>query len=157
MKSVLTLLTILLTSLTLSSAYAKSTSQVEANKKLVKDFYELAFNKHKPTEAAKLYIGDKYIQHNPHVPNGTAAFYNYFEDHFKKNPESHVIIHRVIGDGDLVALHLHSKENKKDLGRAIVDIFRVENGKIVEHFDVVQEVPAKTANGNTMFDGSNEK
>jgi predicted SnoaL-like aldol condensation-catalyzing enzyme len=136
---------------------AAAANDVEANKKLVRDFYEMAFNEHKPTEAAKKYFGDKYIQHNPNVPNGAAAFYNYFEGHFKKNPKSHVKIYRVIGDGDLVALHLHSKQNDTDLGRAIVDIFRVENGKIVEHFDVVQAVPAKTANGNTMFDGSNEK
>ncbi|TDP55447.1 putative SnoaL-like aldol condensation-catalyzing enzyme [Bacteriovorax stolpii] len=137
-----------------TSLYAETLQ--EKNKKLVVDFYELAFNKHKPTEAAKKYIGNKYIQHNPHVPNGAEAFYNYFEGHFKKNPESHVIIKRALADGDLVALHLHSKENKADLGRAIVDIFRVENGKIVEHFDVVQEVPAKTANGNTMFEGDKE-
>lgn len=128
----------------------------EANKKLVVDFYELAFNAHKPTEAAKKFIGNKYIQHNPHVPNGAKPFYSYFEEYFKKNPESHVSIKRTAADGDLVFLHLHSKENKTDLGRAIVDIFRVENGKIVEHFDVIQDVPEKTANGNTMFDGNKE-
>jgi len=128
----------------------------EKNKKLVRDFYELAFNGHEPTEAAKKYIGSKYIQHNPHVPNGAAAFYEYFEDFFQKNPTAHVTIHRAIADGDLVALHLHSRLSEKDLGRAIVDIFRVENGKIVEHFDVIQDVPEKTANGNTMFDGNNE-
>lgn len=131
-----------------------SKSVAEQNKKSVMEFYELAFNQHKPTEAAKKYFGDKYIQHNPHVPNGAAAFYNYFEDFFKKNPKSHVKIHRALADGDLVALHLHSKIDDKDLGRAVVDIFRLENGKIVEHFDVVQAVPEKTANGNTMFEGS---
>nr|WP_200860200.1 hypothetical protein [Pseudobdellovibrio exovorus] len=56
-----------------------------------------------------------------------------------------------------MALHIHSKLNEKDLGRAIVDIFRVENEKIVEHFDVIQSVPAKTVNGNTMFDGNSTK
>lgn len=124
----------------------------EKNKKIVTDFYEMSFNQHKPTEAAKKYIGDKYIQHNPFVPNGAEAFYSYFEGHFKKNPESRAIIKRAIADGDLVVLHVHSKQNKNDLGRAVVDIFRVENGKIVEHFDVIQAVPEKTANGNTMFE-----
>jgi predicted SnoaL-like aldol condensation-catalyzing enzyme len=123
----------------------------DANKKLVRDFYEMAFNQHKPTEAAKKYIGSKYIQHNPNVPNGAEAFYGYFEGFFKKNPQSHVSIKRALADGDLVALHLNSKVDEKDRGRAIVDIFRVENGKIVEHWDVIQEVPEKTANGNTMF------
>jgi len=132
-------------------AFGKNGDQVEKNKKLVRDFYEMAFNQHKPTEAAKKYIGDKYIQHNPHVPNGAAAFYGYFEGFFKEHPKSRVEIKRVLGDGDLVALHLNSKMDDKDRGKAIVDIFRVENGKIVEHWDVVQDVPEKAANENTMF------
>lgn len=131
-----------------------SSSVEELNKKIVTEFYEMAFNQHKPTEAAKKYFGDKYIQHNPQVPNGAAAFYGYFEGFYKEHTKAHVKIYRVIADGDLVALHLHSKIDEKDLGRAVVDIFRLENGKIVEHFDVVQSVPAKTANGNTMFEGS---
>lgn len=139
-----------LIALSLSNLSYAETLQ-EKNKKMVKEFYELAFNSHKPTEAAKKYIGNKYIQHNPHVPNGAEAFYSYFEGHFKKNPESHVDIKRVLADGDLVVLHLLSKENKADMGRAIVDIFRVENGKIVEHWDVVQDVPKDSANTNTMF------
>lgn len=142
-----------------SSAHGKGakTMTPAENKKIVVDFYELAFNKHKPTEAANLYIGDKYIQHNPRVPNGAEAFYTYFEDYFKKNPNARSVIHRTLAEGDLVALHVNSKASENDRGRAIVDIFRVENGKIVEHFDVVQEVPEKTANGNTMFDGTNSK
>lgn len=128
----------------------------EANKKVVTDFYELSFNQHRPTEAAKKYFGAKYIQHNPQVPNGAAAFFNYFEGFYREHPKARVKIYRVIADGDLVALHLHSKIDDKDLGRAVVDIFRVENGKIVEHFDVAQAVPAKSANGNSMFDGNKE-
>jgi predicted SnoaL-like aldol condensation-catalyzing enzyme len=123
----------------------------EKNKKLVRDFYELAFNQHKPTEAAKKYIGDKYIQHNPNVPNGAEAFYTYFEAYFKQHPKSHVIFSHILADNDLVALHLNAKADEKDRGRAIVDIFRVENGKIVEHWDVVQDVPEKTVSGNSMF------
>jgi predicted SnoaL-like aldol condensation-catalyzing enzyme len=123
----------------------------EQNKKFVREFYEMAFNQHKPTEAAKKYIGDKYIQHNPYVPNGAEAFYGYFEGFFKEHPQSRAEIKRVIGDGDLVVLHLNAKIDDKDRGRAIVDIFRVENGKIVEHWDVIQVVPEKSANDNTMF------
>lgn len=137
------------------AAASSRTPQEEANARIVTAFYDLAFNQHKPTEPARLYIGDRYIQHNPGVPNGAAAFYGYFEGFFRDNPQSRAIIHRVIADGDLVALHVHSQETPSDPGRAIVDIFRVENGKIVEHFDVIQPVPtAPTANGNTMFDGS---
>ncbi len=146
--------TLILSTLTSFSSYA---GDLEVkNKKVVVDFYELAFNKHKPTEAAKKYIGNKYIQHNPFVPNGAPAFYNYFEQHFKENPESQALIKRVIAEGDLVVLHINSKQNKKDLGRAVIDIFRVEDGKIVEHWDVIQAVPEKTANGNTMFEGTKE-
>jgi predicted SnoaL-like aldol condensation-catalyzing enzyme len=135
------------------AASGSRTATEAENARIVTAFYELAFNQHRPTEAARLYIGDRYIQHNPHVPNGAEAFYGYFEGFFRENPQSRVTIHRVIVDGDLVVLHLHSQETPDDPGRAIVDIFRVENGKIVEHFDVIQDVPATTANGNTMFEG----
>lgn len=132
---------------------ASRTPAETANARIVTDFYEMAFNQHRPTEAARLYIGDRYIQHNPNVPNGAAAFYGYFEGFFRDHPQSRVTIHRVLADGDLVALHLHSQETPDDPGRAIVDIFRLENGKIIEHFDVIQQVPTTTANGNTMFEG----
>lgn len=133
------------------SQAASSQTTTETNKKLVRDFYEMAFNAHRPTEAAKKYLGSKYIQHNPGVPDGAVPFYTYFEGHFKANPQSKVEIKRVIGDGDLVVLHLLSKQNDQDRGRAIVDIFRVEEGKIVEHWDVIQPIPEKSANNNTMF------
>jgi predicted SnoaL-like aldol condensation-catalyzing enzyme len=123
----------------------------DQNKKIVRDFYELAFNDHKPRAAAAKYIGDTYIQHNPFVPNGAAPFYEHFEDYFSKHPHSYVVFSHVLAEGDLVVLHLHSRTEHSDLGKAIVDIFRVEGGKIVEHWDVSQEVPATTASGNTMF------
>ena len=127
-------------------------TQQEKNKKMVLDFYDLAFNKHRPTEAAKKYIGETYIQHNPNVPNGAEPFYTYFEGHFKKNPKSKAVFKRSAADGDLVFLHLNSKLNDQDPGRAVVDIFRVENNKIVEHWDVIQDVPTKDlGNANTMF------
>lgn len=63
----------------------------DPNKKLVHDFYDLAFNQHKPREAAQKYIGDHYIQHNPFVPNGTEPFYIYFEGYFNEHPKSHVL------------------------------------------------------------------
>lgn len=132
---------------------ASRTATEAENARIVVAFYDLAFNQHRPTEAARLYIGDRYIQHNPDVPNGAEPFYAYFEGFFRDNPQSRATIHRVIADGDLVALHVHSQETPDDPGRAIVDIFRVENGRIIEHFDVIQPVPAATANSNTMFSG----
>lgn len=143
-----------LTALTLGLFFAFTAfggTMESTNKKIVCDFYEMAFNQHKPTEAAQKYIGDQYIQHNPYVLNGAVAFYGYFEDYFKVHPKSRVELKRVIGEGDLVVLHLHSRKDDQDRGRAIVDIFRVQNGKIVEHWDVIQDVPEKSANANTMF------
>ena len=127
---------------TFANAASQNNSIQEQNKKIVIDFYELAFNQHQPEQAAKKYIGDHYIQHHPGVPDGAEAFYSYFAKYFKEHPESHVEIKRALADGDLVALHLHSRQNKADNGRAIVDLFRLENGKIVEHWDVIQNVPA---------------
>lgn len=141
---------ILAGALVAAAAHAKESTQ-ERNKKVVTDFYEMAFNQHKPTDAAKKYFGNKYIQHNPNVPNGAEAFYRYFEPYFQQHPQAHSKIYQALADGDLVALHVHSVQDDKDLGRAIVDIFRLENGKIVEHWDVIQAVPEKTANGNSMF------
>ena len=127
----------------------------EATKKIVVDFYDMAFRQHQPKKAADAYLGTTYIQHNPRVPNGPAAFSGFFEGFFAKNPTASSSVKRVLADGDLVAIHSNSKLNPQDRGRAIVDIFRVENGKIVEHWDVIQDVPETSANGNTMFDGTN--
>ncbi|MBX3302161.1 MAG: ester cyclase [Nitrospira sp.] len=149
MKAVSVILAPMVVLLVATAALAETVA--EKNKKLVRDFYELAFNQHRPTEAAKKYIGEQYIQHNPNVPNGAEAFYGFFEGFFKEHPKSHVDIKRILADGDLVALHLHSKVDENDPGLAIIDIFRVENGKIVEHWDVIQPVPEKAANSNTMF------
>ncbi|WP_411824105.1 ester cyclase [Leptospira sp. 'Mane'] len=123
----------------------------EKNKQIVGDFYNLIFKDHKPKEAVERYVGDKYIQHNPYVPDGTEAFLGFFIPFFKENPDSIAEIKRIVAEGDLVFLHVHAKQNKQDRGQAIIDIFRVENGKIVEHWDVVQPIPEKSANTNTMF------
>jgi predicted SnoaL-like aldol condensation-catalyzing enzyme len=132
-----------------SATFGKTTP--EQNKKIVTAFYTLTFVEHKPEKAVELYVGDKYIQHNPRVPDGSKAFLDFFVPFFKTHPDQRAEITQTIADGDLVALHVHAKTNKEDRGRAVVDIFRVENGKIVEHWDVVQDVPEKSANTNTMF------
>jgi predicted SnoaL-like aldol condensation-catalyzing enzyme len=122
----------------------------EANKKVVIDFYEKALNQ-KDFEAAAKYFGPRYIQHNPLVPNGPdglKALVTLLKDKF---PNSHSEIKRAIAEGDYVVLHVHSVRAPGERGRAIVDIFKLENGKIVEHWDVIQEVPEKAANDNTMF------
>lgn len=121
------------------------------NKKIVTDFYEGVFLKHQVQKYSDRYIGNQYIQHNPHVPDGKAPFVNYFTGYFKENPQAKNVIKRAIAEDDLVVLHVHSSQNAQDRGEAIVDIFRVQNGKIVEHWGVQQAIPEQSANRNTMF------
>lgn len=130
---------------------AKQTQLAAENKKIVIDFYEGVFLKHQVQEYSDRYIGQQYIQHNPHVPDGKAPFVNYFTQYFKENPQASNVIKRAVAEGDLVFLHVHSTQNKQDRGKAIIDIFRVEDGKIVEHWDVQQSIPEQSANQNTMF------
>ena len=130
---------------------AKQAERAAENKKIVVDFYEGVFLKHQVQEYSDRYIGHQYIQHNPHVPDGKAPFVNYFTQYFKENPQASNVIKRAVAEGDLVFLHVHSTQNKQDRGEAIIDIFRVEDGKIVEHWDVQQSIPEQSANQNTMF------
>ena len=125
-------------------------ADLEANKKIVVDFYNKGLND-KDFDAAAKYFGPRYVQHNPGAANGPEGFKRLVGFLKEKFPNSRNEIKRVIAEGDLVVLHVHSKRSPEDRGRAIVDIFKVESGKIVEHCDVVQDVPEKSANDNTMF------
>jgi predicted SnoaL-like aldol condensation-catalyzing enzyme len=120
-------------------------------KNMVTAFYKMTFYDHKVAEAFKTYVGASYKQHNPLVPDGIEPSVAFLSKRFETNPQAINEIKRVIADGDLVAVHVHSRLNDGDRGRAIVDIFRVENGKIVEHWDVIQPVPENAQNNNTMF------
>ncbi|MBB3650404.1 putative SnoaL-like aldol condensation-catalyzing enzyme [Rhizobium sp. BK619] len=121
----------------------------EANRKLVVEFYDRFFNKH-DIDAASV-VADEYRQHNPEVPDGKKPFVSFFTGFFKDNAQSKAEIVRSSTDGDLVWLHVHATNGADDRGQAVVDIFRVKDGKIVEHWDVIQAVPKEAANKNTMF------
>lgn len=122
----------------------------DANRKMVVEFYDAFFNKHEMTAAEK-FLAEGYKQHNPLVPDGRKAVMDFFAGYFKSNPDSRAKIVRTAVEGDIVWLHVHATSHKDDKGLAVVDIFRVQDGKIVEHWDVVQAVPEKAANSNTMF------
>src|SRR5947207_1893078 len=131
-------------------AAAADAQQQEANKKAVLEFYEKGLNQ-KDFEAASKYFGPRYIQHNPGAADGTDGFKAFLQFLREKFPSSHSEIKRVFADGDYVILHVHAIREPGTRGAAIVDIFKLENGKIVEHWDVRQEIPEKAANSNGMF------
>ena len=137
--------------LSLASAAAMAASaQEEANRKTVLAFYEKGLNQ-KDADAALAYVGDRYVQHNPNAADGPEGFRKFIGFLREKFPNSHSEIKRSFVDGDFVILHVHSVREPGSRGRAIVDIFKLENGKIVEHWDVVQDIPENPANNNTMF------
>jgi len=133
-----------------SPAPAAFARQQERDKKTVVDFYEKALNQ-KDFDAAAKYLGPRYTQHNPNAadgPEGLRAFLGFLKEKF---PNSRSEIKRVFAAGDHVILHVHAVREPGTRGNAIVDIFRLEDGKIVEHWDVVQPIPEKGANANGMF------
>jgi predicted SnoaL-like aldol condensation-catalyzing enzyme len=121
------------------------------NKRLVTEFYELAINHQKPAEAARKYIELPYRQHNPEVPDGPDGFVQFISGMQKKHPKLKAVISKALADDDLVALHVHLTREPNDPGLAVAEFFRLKNGKIIEHWDVLQPVPEKTASGNSMF------
>jgi len=131
------------------AAYAADAQQ-EANRKVVLDFYEKGLNQ-KDADAAIALMGNRYVQHNPGAADGPEGFRNFIGFLREKFPNSRSEIKRSFVDGDYVILHVHAVREPGARGNAIIDIFKLENGKIVEHWDVVQAIPENPANGNTMF------
>ena len=131
------------------SALAGNTAKEEANKKLVTEFYEKVLNQ-KDIAAIDKYVGP-YRQHNPMALDGAEGLKGYIAYLRESAPQFKAEIRKVLADGDFVILHVHAVPAPGARGLAIVDIFKVANGKLVEHWDVIQEIPEKPANNNGMF------
>ncbi len=130
--------------------FAGNSAQEEMNKKNVVEFYNAYFNQ-KDFEAASEYVGSRYTQHNPMGADNLEGIKNLILFLREKLPNFHIEIKRVFADGDYVITHVHSVANPGDRGSAAIDIFKLEDGKIVEHWDAVQAIPEKAFNTNTMF------
>jgi predicted SnoaL-like aldol condensation-catalyzing enzyme len=135
------------------------TPEENANKEAVVAFYDLAFSQVRPAEAAAKFIGPVYIQHNPHAPDGIEPFVEVIGVAMR---EAQTTMKRVLADGDKVFVHSHvtnidpammGLEGRMDAQRgiAVMDIFRLEGGRIVEHWDVFMPVPEHPLNENTLF------
>jgi len=132
------------------SARAADAAQMEQNKKTVAALYDAALNKKDFDEASK-YLGPRYTNHNPTAkdgPEGLKGFIAFLKEKFPNNRSE---IKKIFADGDYVIVHVHAVREPGTRGNAIVDIYKLENGKVVEHWDVVQPIPETAQNSNTMF------
>jgi len=126
-------------------------SDPETNKQTVLAYLNTAFNEKKPAEAVEKYGGSHYIQHNPQAPDGFEAFVQFVGGFLEQFPQTSFDIKRAVAEGDLVVTHSLLKTSPGDRGTAVADFFRLEDGKVVEHWDVLQPMPESAANEHPMF------
>jgi predicted SnoaL-like aldol condensation-catalyzing enzyme len=144
-------LALCLAAFTLISANAVAANCTLQPKQVVTKFMTQFYVDKKVREAFETWVDPGYIQHNPMAASGRDAAINFLEPFFATHPDIHYTIARIIADGKLVAVHSHGVFAPGDRGIAVVDILRVEGCKVMEHWDVVQPVPEKSANTNGMF------
>jgi len=125
-------------------------ARLAANKRLVLTFYSHIIGR-KDFEAGRKYMGANYRQHSPYATDGhagLAAFVKFFKENF---PNHRYEVKKVLAEGDMVVLHLHGMGGMNPYGEQVVDFFRIKDGKVVEHWDVIQPIPEKSENPNGVF------
>ena len=127
-----------------------SEQRLGANKRTVLAFYDAALTRLNVDEAVT-YFGPKFTNHNPRAEDGIDGFRALLAGVRKQFPGLQIDVKRAFADGDFVILHVHIMLQPEELGLAVVEIFRLEHGKIVEHWDVRQPMPEKSLNSNGMF------
>jgi predicted SnoaL-like aldol condensation-catalyzing enzyme len=128
----------------------KLMSEMSANKAIVREFLETAINRG-DFDAAAIHLGPCYVQHNPMIADGVEGIRKHLSELHRQFPELRAEVKRIAADGDLVIAHVHAQRTPADPGLAIVDIFRLEGGKLVEHWEVRQPVPDTAVHSNGMF------
>lgn len=123
---------------------------LEANKANAIAFYRMAYLG-EPSRAVDEYVGAEYIQHNPMVGDGKKPFIEYFDEMARDYPGKKIEFVRAVAEGDLVALHTHQTWPGND-EYVTMDFFRFDSdGKIVEHWDSMQQIPSESKHGNSMY------
>lgn len=126
-------------------------TDLHQNKQIVREFYELAFNGKRPADAVERYVGSTYTQHNPQAADGTEAFIQFVTGFASQFPGVSIDIKRIVAEEDIVVTHGLLKTSADDPGTVAADFFRLEDGKIAEHWDVLQPFPDTSANEHPMF------
>lgn len=139
--------------LTTTAAEAKTCKMTP--KQVVSQFMDEFYMQKKVRSSFEKWVDPGYIQHNPFAATGRDAAIAFLEPFVANNPSQRTKIHRIIADGNMVAVHSHGWNEDGDAaakrGFAVVDIFRVQGCRVMEHWDVLSPVPETAANTNTMF------
>jgi len=129
---------------------ASEAARLARNKQLVLALYQKLIGE-KDFEAARHYMGDSYRQHAPYAADGHEGVRAWLEGFKAAFPNHRYEVKKVLAEGDMVVLHLHGMNGPNPHGESVVDFFRIENGKVVEHWDVIQPIPDSADNANSMF------
>ena len=123
----------------------------EENREIMTDFADIFYGQKDVVKAFEKYVSEEYIQHNPNILDGQQAAVDALKLMFE-NPDTRFDVKRILVDGDLAMIHLHAKKDSTALGGAVADLYRIKDGKIVEHWDIMQPIPANAINSHPMFE-----